>query len=303
MTPPLARHDAEGTQRRRVFATLVLALAASAAAAPASANPLPLQSDADRAAFLAEVRAYRDASRVRWVIAAPDRADALAELARVEAQLPPSERDLASRITAQVLDAADATGTVRAWMQPQFSASGAANACSWQVWVTDPAFPSPSTEPVSTPLSPNDRLPVGPAATFRVGHAGLLQSRLYAFGETHAGAIRDLATAPEVNVPVSTEPGGETLVLATSREATPFLESLKSALADSEGKRLDLGVKYALRDKMAGKSRGIGANIQAIPQSMIADSVSQVAVNTPARDETAAGKLVETCSYVLIPTQ
>ena len=301
MTPLLVRPDA-ARRRPRMWAAIALAVAVSGFADAAPASPLPMDSEADLAGFMAKLREFRDASRVHWVIAARHRADALAELARVETQLSPSEKDLATRISAQTLDAAaEGAGDVVAWMQPQLGASGPANACSWQVWVTDPAFPSPAGEPISTPLAPNDRLPVGPSATFRVGHAGLLQSRLYAFGETHAGAIRDLATAPDANVPVATEPGGETIVLATSREATPFLESLKSALADSQGRRLDLGPKYALRDKVIGRSRGIGANIQAIPQSMIADLSSPAAANATARDEHAAGKLLETCAYVLTP--
>jgi len=300
MTPPLVRPEAGGVRRGRTFAAIALAVAACSFADGASARPLSLDNETDRAAFLERLREFRDASRVRWVIAAPNRADALAELARIETELSPSERDLATRITAQTLDASQGAG-IRAWMQPQLGGSGPANTCSWQVWVTDPAFPGPSQEAVSAPLAPNDRLPVGPSATFRVGHTGLLQSRLYAFGETRAGAIRDLATAPDVNVPVATETGGETILLATSREATPFLEGVKSALADSQGRRVDLGPKYALRDKVIGKSRGIGANIQAIPQNMIADASSPTITKTPARDEPPAGTLLETCAYVLLP--
>jgi hypothetical protein len=98
MTPPLVRRDARVTPRRRGIATMVLSLAAWGLAAQAGASPLALDTDAERAAFVARLREYRDASRVRWVIAAPDRADALAERARVEQDLSPDEKDLATRI-------------------------------------------------------------------------------------------------------------------------------------------------------------------------------------------------------------
>ena len=99
--------------------------------------------------------------------------------------------------------------------------------------------------------------------------------------------------------PWSTGPDDETIVLATAREATPFLESLKTALADSQGRRLELGPRYALRGKIAGRFRGIGANIQAIPESMIAGAAKPGRV--AARDEPAPDKLIETCVYVMVP--
>ena len=81
---------------------------------------------------------------------------------------------------------------------------------------------------VSVPLAPNDRLPVGADATFRVGYTGLLQSKLYAFDETQPGAIRDLASAPDVNIPVAASPGGETILLAMARQPAPFLEGIRT---------------------------------------------------------------------------
>jgi len=198
------------------------------------------------------------------------------------------------------IEASPAATAPTAWMQPTLNSSASAPKCAWQVWVADPAIPGPDEAPVMTPLSPNDRVPVSAAATFRVGHAGLLQSRLYAFGETQPGALRDLATAPDVNLPVANEPSGETIVLATSREPTPFLEGLKSALSDSRGERRDLGARYSLRDKVAGKDRGIGANIQAIPQTMIAEPAAQATASTVAAD-LGATVLLETCVYQMSP--
>ena len=135
--------------------------------------------------------------------------------------------------------------------------------------VSDPAFPTVGDGPLAVSLAPNDRLPVGAAATFRVGHSGLLQSKLYAFDETKPGAIRDLATVADADIPVAVDPAGDTIVLAMARQTAPFLERVKSALAASDGERRDLGKEFALRDKLLGQGRGIGANIQLIPPSML----------------------------------
>ena len=135
--------------------------------------------------------------------------------------------------------------------------------------VSDPAFPTVGDGPLAVSLAPNDRLPVGAAATFRVGHSGLLQSKLYAFDETKPGAIRDLATVADADIPVPVDPAGDTIILAMARQTAPFLERVKSALAASDGERRDLGKEFALRDKLLGQGRGIGANIQLIPPSML----------------------------------
>jgi hypothetical protein len=173
-------------------------------------------------------------------------------------------------------------------------------ACSWQVWVSDPAFPSPGAAPLAVPLAPNDRLPVGAAATFRVGHSGLLQSRLYAFDETRPGAIRDLAAVAEVDIPVAAVPEGETIVLATARRSAPFLERLKSALAAADGERRDLGKDFALGDKLVGPGRGIGANILAILPDMVAPKRPAMA-NVGAKPRPEDGALMETYLYALTP--
>ncbi len=192
-----------------------------------------------------------------------------------------------------------AEGAPRAWMSPIFGATSASSNCSWQVWVDDPKIPGPGDEPVMTPLVPNDHMPVSRSATFRVGHAGLVQSHLYAFGETQSGAVRDLAAAPDVNIPVAHDPDGETIVLAAARQPAPFFESVKTALAQSQGERIDLGPRYDLRQKMMGGGRGIGANIQAIPDSMIA-SPTPVASASPSI-QPVQQTLMEACVYQMTP--
>ena len=109
-----------------------------------------------------------------------------------------------------------------------------------------------------------------PNATFRVGYTGLLQSRLYAFGETRPGAIRDLASAPDVNIPVASGAIGETILLAMARQPAPILEGIRTALSKSAGQRQDLGKQYALHDTLLGKGRGIGAHIQSVAPDMVA---------------------------------
>ncbi len=284
----------------------VAAVLAAATFAPAlEAAPLTLRGDADIGALADRVRAYAEASRVKWIVAAPTQADADAAVAALARHLTPADRFLVARVKAQALaDAApDLVGatTPLAWIAPQINAAPGAPACSWQVWVSDPAFPSPSDAPLAVPLAPNDRLPVGAAATFRVGHSGLLQSKLYAFDETRPGAIRDLATVPDADIPVAAEPEGETIFLAMARQTAPFLERLKSALAASEGRRKDLGKDFALRDKLLGEGRGIGANIQVIPPGMVAPKRETAASGGARPRPDGAGALMETCLFALTP--
>ncbi len=127
---------------------------------------------------------------------------------------------------------------------------------------------------------------------------GLVQSKLYAFDETRPSAIRDLATVPDINIPA---PRSEDyIVLATARKAAPFLDGVKAALASSQGARRDLGPEFALRQRLVGAARGIGANIEAVPASMIArKATTEAAVKPPqARDD----PLMETCLYALTPS-
>jgi len=238
---------------------------------------------------------YRAVSRARWVISAPSRSEAEAKRNALADHLPSRDLDLLQRVDLE----SSASGGARAWLTPIVGASSGSSNCSWQVWVEDPSAPGPGDDPILTPLAPNDRIPVGPAATFRVGHAGLVQSHLYAFGETYNGAVRDLASAPDVNIPVARDPEGETIVLATARQASPFFESVRTALAQSQGERRDLGPRYDLREKMMGGGRGIGANIQAIPESMIAQPAT-APVAAPSK-EPVQTSLLEACVYQMTP--
>jgi hypothetical protein len=314
MTRTLARPDAPAAavrQPRRASPLLILAalfvaslFAASLLAAPAHAAPLPLADDASYATLAERVRAFADASRVRWIVAAKTKADAEASIAKLAARLAPIDRPLMARVEARALaDVAPQLANAPAplaWMVANTSEAANRRACSWQVTVTDPAFLSLGDAPLSAPLAPNDRLPVGPSATFRVGHSGLLQSKLYAFDETSPGAIRDLATVADADIPVALDATGETIMLAMARETAPFLERLKSALAASDGERRDLGKEYALRDKLLGQGRGIGANIQLIPQGMIAAKKDVVAT---AEVQPRPEPLMETCLYALTPAE
>jgi hypothetical protein len=170
------------------------------------------------------------------------------------------------------------------------------------VWVTDPDAPSLSSA-ANVPLAPNDRLPVGPSATFRVGYTGLLQSKLYAFGETRPGDIRDLASAPDVNIPVSS--GGETILLAMARQPAPFLEGIHSALSSSAGRRRDLGKQFALRENLLGRGRGIGANIQVVTPNMVIarNDIGDAPPPSPPTGEGRSADLMETCLFSLVPAQ
>ena len=276
-------------------------------AAPSFGAPLPLATDADFAAVAARMKTYSAASRVRWAISARTRGEANAAVARLGFQFDPSDRFLLARANAYSFDETPGLETAPsdpiASMSPLVGQAASGQACSWQVWVTDPAFPSAGDNPVSVPLAPFDKLPVSAAATFRVGHAGLLQSHLYAFDETKPGAIRDLATASNVNISVAGGPEDEILVLASSRGAAPYFESVKKGLAGSNGERRDLARKLALRDNLLGAGRGIGANIQPVGPNMVVARNEAGAKPPTAPTEAVAdgGALIETCQYTLIP--
>jgi hypothetical protein len=292
----------------RSLARAAVIAAACAASGAAFSAPAVLANDFDVTAFAQRVKAFSGASRVRWVVAASTKADAEALVANIGLHLSPDDRALLNRVKAQSFadnpDIAPGASIPLAWMAPQTGQVQAGPACSWQVWVSDPSFPSASAGPVSVPLAPNDRLPVGADATFRVGYTGLLQSKLYAFDETQPGAIRDLASAPDVNIPVAAGPGGETIMLAIARQPAPFLEGIRTALAASAGQRRDLGKEYALR---LGNSRSIGANIQLVKPDMVLakdESGRQPKPDAVARaGEQHAGELMETCMFSLTRAQ
>ncbi len=215
----------------RALAGAAAIAAASVTSHAAFAAPAVLANDSDVAAFAARLKAFAGASRVRWSIAASSKADAEALIANIGLHMASEDRGLLARVTAQSFadspEIAPGASIPVAWMAPQTGLAPAGPKCSWQVWVTDPSFPSATASAVSVPLAPNDKLPVGAGSTFRVGYTGLLQSKLYAFDETQPGAIRDLASAPDVNIPVAANPSGETILLAMARQPAPFLEGIR----------------------------------------------------------------------------
>lgn len=289
MTPKLASDP-----RSRRFLCALVGIAGLFALAGAQAAPARLDSEAEVTAFAERVLAYENASLVRWTVVAPTRADAEAKIAAILAKLP-ADRSFASRLFAQ----GSGEPGARAFVSPQIGAAGAGGACSWQVWVSDPALPAAEGQTAMVPLASHDQLPVGPKATFRVGHFGLVQSKLYAFDETRPGAIRDLATVSDADIPVPRSAPEDYIVLASARKSAPFLEGVKSALAAAQGERRELGPDYALRTRLLGAGRGIGANIEAVPSSMIArKSTTQIAAKAPEPEDA----LMETCLYALTPS-
>ena len=302
---PPERQSRSFKSAARALAALCLALIAQ----PGLSAPVKLSSEADFVAFAARMKAYGAASRVHWTISAKTRGDANASIARLSLQFDPADRFLLARASASSFEETPGLegreSDPVASMAPQIGQSFPAQACSWQVWVTDPEFPSASEAPVSVPLVPFDKLPVGATATFRVGHTGLLQSHLYAFDETKPGAIRDLATVNNVNIPVAGGADNETILLASSRGPAPYFESVKKALAATAGERRDLGKQLALRDNLLGTGRGIGANIQPVGPNMVVaknDPAAKIPAGTgdPSADG-PSGALIETCQYVLTP--
>ena len=307
------------TAKRRVgaLARAAAIAAASLAAGAAFAAPATLANDSDIAAFAARIKDYAGASRVHWIVAARTRAAADVLVSGIGLHLSADDRDLMTRVKAEAFadnpDLAPDSSIPVAWMAPQIGQSQGAPSCSWQVWVSDPGFPSAAPGVVNVPLAPNDRLPVSPGATFRIGYTGLLQSKLYAFGETRPGAIRDLASAPDVNIPVAT--GAETIVLAMARQTAPFYEQIRTALASSAGQRKDLGKEYALRDKeyalndnRLGLSRGLGASIQTYEPGQLTLKDETGAPPKPATGaqhvaDAHAGDLMEKCLFSLTPAQ
>ncbi|HLH49564.1 MAG TPA: hypothetical protein VKV96_09505 [Roseiarcus sp.] len=281
-----------------------MALLLGLAAGRAEAMPMRLASDADIAGFAALVKAYSGASRVGWAVAAPTRAEADAVIANIGLHLAPAEQALLQRIKPQTAAEAGHVGEAErgpvGWIEPQLTRPTDSPACSWQVWLADPRVPTPGQSLANIPLAPNDRAPASAAATFRIAYAGLLQSKIYAFGETRPGAIRDLAIAPDVNIPVAAGET-ETILLAISRQPAPFLESIRAALASSGGRRVDLGKDHALSENLLGRGRGIGANIQLVGPNMVV-AKGQSAKNTVvASADARAGELTESCTFVLTP--
>ncbi len=275
---------------------LSAALLCLAALAPARAEPLALKTDAGIAAFRDALVAYRGATQVRWIVAARSHAEAEAAIAGLSLALKEADQGLLTRIVAGAFDPTQ-TPQVRegpiAFVAPAPEAPPAG--CSWSVRVTDPALPSLGGAPAQIALAIGDSAPVGPAATFRLDHSGVAQAKLYAFGETRPGAIRDLSAAPDTNIPVAKGGDGETLLLATARRPAPFYENLKAALAPANGERKELGAVQGFNAGGLLASRAIGVGIAAIPNTMIVDKPK-----SPEPVKAAdSGELLETCRYTL----
>jgi hypothetical protein len=284
------------------FCAAALAVVSSGAVHTATAAPAHLSKDADVAEFASLIKAYSNASRVNWVVAAPTLSAANAVLADISQHLEPGDQYLLQRVKAESAESSanpvEASNGPVGWIESQNARASSAPACSWQVWVADPAIPSAGQGAANIPLAPNDRLPVNAVATFRIGFTGLLQSKVYAFGETRPGSIRDLADSPDVNIPVASD-APETIVLAISRQPTPFLEEIRTALASSNGQRIELGKEHALRDSLLGRGRGIGANIQLVGPNMVTAKTASKTVVASA--DTKAHDLIETCTFSLVP--
>jgi hypothetical protein len=230
------------------------------------------------------------------VVAAPT----LGEAQSVEAALVDALDDdtLADRVEFRA--SAGTAGTV-AFADPQIGQVGGDPACTWQVWVSDPALPSPDEGIVALPLAPGDRVPAGPDATFRIGYTGLLQSTIYAFGESEPGRIRDLTRISDINIPVIRDAAEELLVLVRSRQPIAFLDEVRQSLQATEGQPLDLGETYALADMTTGRTRGIGSNIQVIEPGMVVRGAHHP-LPTEMTSTPVADALAEMCLFTVVST-
>jgi hypothetical protein len=267
----------------------------------AVAAPLRLATDAEITDFAERIKAYAGVSRLRWVVAAPTLLQAANIVAAVKQHLAAPDRNLTASVRIEALPPGPENAPV-AWVEPRIGQDAEEATCSWQVWVSDPDLPSGSKSPAPLPLAPGDKVPVGPAATFRVGFTGLVQSQLYALGETRAGEIRDLAQVPDVNIPISPREGTELLVLVRARHPVSFFESVRAALDKTGGIRRNLGQAFGLRATVLGPRRGIGANVQLVDPGMIVRGM-EGAEPGPARAVAPAQDAVaETCLFSLIPT-
>ncbi len=265
----------------------------------AAAEPMTVDGNAGVEKLASLVTAYAGAERVRWVVATPDAASRAVLLKTLADRVGP---DLIERVRAE---AGPRGALPTAWVEA--AAPAGKPDCSWQVTVTDPALPTQGASPAAIPLAKGDRLPASGDARFEVGFSGPLQSTLYAFAETAPGAIRDLAAAPEIAIPVDAS-ASETLVLVRARRPVPWLDQVRDKLAEKPGERVALGETSALTTRFAGRSRGIGALIQLMDPTMVVASADLPAEPAPtpkaepkAEPEVADADLLETCLYTLTP--
>jgi len=267
----------------------------------AAAKPLQITGAADVAAVAERVKAYAGASRVRGVIAAPSLMAARDLVSAVSRDLGTIDHGLAARIEARESATGGPAATARAWIEPMVGQEKPATSCAWQVWVYDPAAPTEQDGPVALPVGPDDRFPVSPSSTFRVGFTGLVQSRIYAFGETLPGGVRDLSKVGDVNIPVARDAETETLVLVKARQPVPQFERIKAALEKSPGDRVRLGDEVALVDGPLGKRRGIGSNLQIVTPDMVVRDLGALGPEDPSAP-VPSDQLVETCLFTLVGT-
>jgi hypothetical protein len=291
----------------------LLALLAGVAA-PAGAEPIVIDDDSSLDRFAELVIAYRDTSRVRWVVETDDAGARTRVLDGLAERLGPVDGHLMDRITVgdtiastravPTLDGTAGSDQVRAWID---IAPPPQRACSWRVTVRDTGAPGADAEGVQIPLERGDEVPTTPGATLEVGFSGPLQSTLYAFAETTPGALRDLAAAPDIAIPVDAS-AAETLILVRARRPVPYLDGLRTQLGPHAGARADLGRESALTERLKNGGRGIGANIQLLDPEMIVAQAETPAGTTPRSEpETvsndlvafASNDLVETCLYTV----
>jgi hypothetical protein len=306
-------------RRIRLATWTVLGLALGLAASPVAAEPIALGDESSIDRFAALVTAYRDTSRVRWVVEAVDPDVRERILDGVVARLDPVDRHLVDRLTTTgavaatrslaspgVGDAADAGTPARAWIT---IAPPPERPCSWRVTVRDDRAPGSDPDGLAIPLERGDAIPTSESATIEVGFSGPLQSTLYAFAETAPGALRDLAAAPDIAIPV--EAGDEeTLILVRARRPVPFLDGLRTTLEPHGGSRANLGRDAALGERLRNGGRGIGANIQLLDPGMVVaelepaarPAVEPTTPAAPAEEPAVAlsrNDLVETCLYTV----
>jgi hypothetical protein len=268
-----------------------------------------VRSSADLETLGARIQAYAGASQVRWVVAAKTVAEAGDLIARLGQELGASGRATLAHVELRALGAGIGGDQARAWLEPQIGQQKSDASCAWQVWIFDQDAPTEAAGPAALPAAPGDRFPVGRSATFRVGFTGLIQSQVYAFGETKPGVVRDLAKAGDVNIAVSPDGASETLLLVKARQAVPMFEAVKARLDEAArnnppGQRVALGPSLALEDGLLGKRRGIGSNVQVVKPGMIVRNMaaSKPAAGAEASTSPASDDFVETCMLTLVGT-
>ena len=248
--------------------------AAGLASGAAFAAPAMLANDSDVAAFAARVKAYAGASRVRWIVAAPTQADAEALIANIGLHLRAEDRATAARASRRRASPTIPTSRPdRAFRSPGWrrkpASAPAGPACSWQVWVSDPSFPSPRA---------GRRQRAARAQRPFAGRPGRdVPRRLYRAAAIEALCLRRDAARrhprsrhrADVNIPVAAGPGSETIVLAMARQPAPFLEGIRIGAGGQRRPATRSRQGICAARKSLSRARGIGANIQLVTPNMV----------------------------------